>query len=99
LAGGNRYTPLDLQSSILNKGAVYIDSLAWSKRFKDYQRVDMKVTFKVNKKKSTLMWFVSIENVLNRRNIFRQVFNQDEGKVVEEYQLGLFPYGGFRIEF
>lgn len=99
MAGGNRYTPIDLQASILEKNAVYIDELAWTKRFKDYQKLDVKVTFKLNKKRSTQMWFVSIENVLNRRNIFRQVFNEDEGKVLEEYQLGLFPYGGYRIEF
>lgn len=99
LAGGNRYTPIDLQASILSKGAVYIDALAWSERFKDYQRLDMKVTFKMNKKRSTQMWFVSVENLLNRRNVFRQVYNEDAQKVVEEYQLGLFPYGGYRIEF
>lgn len=99
IAGGNRYTPIDLQASLLSKEAVYIDSQAYSQRFKNYEKVDVKLTFRLNKKRSTQMWFISIENVLNRRNIFRQVFNEDEGKVVEEYQLGLFPYGGYRIEF
>jgi hypothetical protein len=99
LAGGNRYTPIDLSASIMEKNAVYIDELAWTKRFKDYQKLDVKVSFKLNKKRSTQLWFVSIENVLNHRNIFRQVFNEDQGAVVEEYQLGLFPYGGYRIEF
>ena len=99
LAGGNRYTPIDVQASIINKGPVYIHDQAYSKRFKDYQRLDMKLTFKMNKKRSTQLWFISVENVLNRRNVFRQVYNEDEQKVREEYQLGLFPYGGYRIEF
>ncbi|MEW6468243.1 MAG: TonB-dependent receptor [Bacteroidota bacterium] len=98
-AGGNRYTPLDIPLSIQEKSAVYIDSLAYSGRFKDYQKVDFKVSFKSNKKRSTQSFFINIENIFNRRNVLRQVWDDAAQSTREEYQLGLFPYAGYRIEF
>lgn len=98
-AGGNRYTPLDIPQSIADKNAVYIDVLAYSQRFKDYQKIDFKVSFKTNKKHSTQSLFINVENILNRKNILRQVWDDSVQNVKDEYQLGLFPYAGYRIEF
>lgn len=98
-AGGNRYTPIDLNASIIQHDAVYIDSQAFSKQLKDYQRIDLKVSFKINQRRLTQTIFVNVENILNRKNVLRQVYNSDKQQVYSEYQLGLFPYGGFRIEF
>lgn len=98
-AGGNRYTPLDIPQSIMEKGAVYIDSLAYSKRFRDYQKIDFKISFKTNKKHSTQIFFIHVENILNHKNILRQVWDDKNQEVKDEYQLGLFPYAGYRIEF
>lgn len=99
LAGGNRYTPIDIDKSILYNYPVFVDSLAWSKKFKSYQKIDLKISYRINSKKASHYIFVHIENILNRKNILRQVYNNQQKAVVEEYQLGLFPYGGYRIEF
>lgn len=98
-AGGNRYTPIDIKASNATKDVVYLDKEAYSKKFDNYQRVDIKVSFKMNQKRVTQTFFINIENVLNRKNILREVYNSEKQAVVKEYQLGLFPYGGFRIEF
>ena len=98
-AGGNRYTPADLQQSILQRNAVYVDSLAFSRQFRDYQKVDVKISYRINQKKVSHYIFIHIENIFNHKNILQQVYNDTKQKMIEDYQLGLFPYGGYRIEF
>ncbi|MBI4930275.1 MAG: TonB-dependent receptor [Bacteroidetes bacterium] len=98
-AGGNRYTPIDIQQSILNKDVVYIDSLAFQNQFRDYQKIDFKISYRINTKKVSHYIFFHIENIFNRKNILQQVYNDNKKAITEEYQLGLFPYGGYRIEF
>ncbi len=99
LAGGNRYTPIDIPKSINEKETVYIDNEAFTKKFKDFSRIDLKVSFKINQKRVTQTWFVNVENVTNTKNILRQIYDTSKQEIVQEYQLGLFPYGGYRIEF
>lgn len=98
-AGGNRYTPMDLEKSNIAGTAVYIENEAFSKKFKDYSRFDLKLTYKTNRKKTSQSLFMSVENILDTDNILRQSFNRDTKSIQTEYQFGLFPYGGFRIEF
>ena len=98
-AGGNRYTPIDIPKSIEQKNAVYVDSLAFTGQFRDYQKIDFKISYRINSKKASHYFFVHVENIFNRKNILQQVYNDNKQVVVEEYQLGLFPYGGYRIEF
>ncbi len=98
-AGGNRYTPIDIQQSILHKSAVYIDSLAFNSQFRAYQKVDFKISYRINTKKASHYIFFHIENIFNRKNILQQVYNDNKQVISEEYQLGVFPYGGYRIEF
>ena len=98
-SGGNRYTPLDISASLTEHSAVYIDSQAYSKQFTGYQRIDLKVSFKLNQRRITQTLFVNVENIFNHKNILRQLYDNDKQQVVSEYQLGLFPYGGYRIEF
>ncbi len=99
IAGGNRYTPVDLQQSIQQTDAVYLYDQAYSKQFKNYQKLDLKISYRINKKRSSQYIFVNIENILNHKNVLQQVYSDSKKDMVEEYQLGLFPYGGFRIEF
>jgi hypothetical protein len=99
IAAGNRYTPVDLAASITEKHTVYIDSLAWSRKFKDYSKFDVKISFKINSKKATHVFLVHIENIFNRKNVLREVFDEGSGAMRTEYQLGVFPYGAYRIEF
>jgi hypothetical protein len=98
-SGGNRYTPIDMQQSIIHKSAVYIDSLAFSRQFRAYQKVDFKISYRINSKKASHYFFFHIENIFNRKNVLQQVYNDNKQVISEEYQLGIFPYGGYRIEF
>jgi len=98
-AGGNRNTPIDLEKSTIAGEAVYINSEAYTKKLKDYSRFDIKLSYKTNRKKTSQSLFVSVENIFDTKNILRQSYNSDTKSIQTEYQFGLFPYGGYRIEF
>jgi hypothetical protein len=98
-AGGNRYTPVNVAASIAERSAVYYDAQAFSLKFAPYSRLDFKVSFRVNQKKIAQIIFVNIENILNRQNILQQTYDPTSQSVKTQYQLGVFPYGGYRIEF
>ncbi|MGZ4060324.1 MAG: TonB-dependent receptor, partial [Bacteroidia bacterium] len=98
-AGGNRYTPIDLAKSNIVGYAVYIDDEAFSKKLKEYSRFDVKLSYKTNRKKTSQSLFVVVENIFNNPNILRQSYNADTKSIQTEYQLGLFPYFGYKIEF
>lgn len=99
LAGGNRYTPLDLERSALYNKAVYNDAEAFTKKYQNYSRFDVKISFKSNRKKISQVVFVVVENIFNTPNILRETYNSETHSINKEYQLGLFPYAGYRIEF
>ena len=98
-AGGNRYTPVDIASSMAERSQVYFDAQAYSLRFAPYSRLDFKVSFRMNRKKISQSFFVNVENILNHQNILQQTYDPTSESVKTQYQLGVFPYGGYRIEF
>ena len=98
-AGGNRYTPIDLEQSNLQGKTIYFDSQAFSKKQKDYSRFDVKLSYKTNRKKTSQIIFITVENIFGTQNILRESYNKKLQNIQKEYQLGLFPYGGYRIEF
>ncbi|MES2616310.1 MAG: TonB-dependent receptor [Bacteroidota bacterium] len=99
LAGGKRYTPIDLNRSQLEKRRVSIDAETFEKQFDPYFRLDFKVTYRRSGKRITQEWFVDIQNITNRKNIFIQGYDVTRGKITTQYQLGLFPNFNYRINF
>lgn len=98
-SGGKRYLPIDLAASQNSNQTEYIYSHAYEEKYKDYFRVDVKFGFKMNGKKITQEWAFDLQNILNRKNIFQQVYNPVKREVQTEYQLGIFPMMTYRINF
>jgi hypothetical protein len=99
LAGGNRYVPINVSASQQLGRAVYIGEKAFDERFKNFKKTDVKLSFKMNQKRISQSIFVSLENVFNTKNVLRQYYDPKLGQLKIEYQFGLFPIGGYRIEF
>lgn len=100
-AGGRYYTPTDLEASRITQSEVEIDELAFTERFDPYFRFDVKFGFKVNSKKRRVshQFFMDIQNVTNRDNIFARRYNRQTNEVNNAYQLGFFPDFMYRIQF
>ena len=98
-AGGNRYTPIDLEKSKRFDKAVLMTDKAFSQKLTDYSRFDAKLSYKMNRKKISQSIFIVVENIFGVKNILRETYSKEKQVIQKEFQLGLFPYGGYRIEF
>jgi len=91
VAGGKRYTPINMVASDLVGYAVYEDTLKNSLQFKDYFRADIKINYKLNTKKLTHEIGLDLVNVFGIENIFKLTYVGGNTGVREEYQLGFLP--------
>ena len=101
-AGGRYYTPINLELSQLvqfqvNKGDVY----AYSEKYSDFMRLDVKLGYTMNSKKRKISqsWSFDINNVTNRKNIFAERFNPSTNSINIAYQIGFFPNFVYRLQF
>jgi hypothetical protein len=99
LAGGQRYTPVNMEESISNGETVYEHDLAFSEQFKDYFRADIRFGFKLSSKKTDQEWVIDIQNVTDNENPLFQQVNLAQGTVETANQLGIFPMLQYRITF
>lgn len=99
IAGGRRYTPIDIELSKLFHKQVNIEGETFDKQFDPYFRLDFKLSYRRSGKKISQEWFVDIQNITNRKNVFVQGFNPQTGELNRQYQLGLFPNFNYRVNF
>jgi outer membrane receptor protein involved in Fe transport len=97
--GGKYLTPLDLEKSKLAGMAVYDESKAFSERQPDYFRMDAKIAYRKELKKSTLEFAIDFQNVTNHKNVFLQGYNARNNTISTEYQQGFFPVPMFKFTF
>ncbi len=99
LAGGRRYTPIDLDASIAAGDEVLNTSSAFNKQFDDYFRTDLKLSFRQNLKRLSQSWSVDLQNLFNNENVFGQSYNQRTEEINITNQLGFYPVIEYRLEF
>lgn len=98
-AGGQRYTPIDLQQSIIENETVYNEEDAYGAQFDPYFRADIRIGYKVSGKKVTQELALDIQNITNNQNPFGVQYDPSTQEVETTYQLGLFPMVLYRITF
>ncbi|MEI8135243.1 MAG: TonB-dependent receptor [bacterium] len=105
IAGGSAYTPIDtIKSALYNAagqfGIPYLDEAnAFGARNPIYSKLDTKIEFRQNLGSVSIIGFFTAENTLNNKNVLLHTYDPRNHSVKTIYQLGLFPYGGFRVEF
>lgn len=97
--GGMWSTPIDLEASRASGFAVYDNSMAFSDQLPAYWRTDIRIGFRKNKKKITEEFGLDFQNLFNRKNVFNRSFNNLSGNIENNYQVGIFPMGLYRITF
>ncbi len=101
-SGGRPYTPIDLEATRQNGGReVLLEEQAFSERYDAYFRWDVKFGFRLNGKKGkiTQQFFVDLQNVTNRKNVFEERYNEVTDQIDPVYQIGFFPDVLYRIQF
>jgi len=98
-SGGKRYTPIDLEQSILKKEEVLVESQTFAKQYDSFFKLDLKFSYKINRPKVSHLFELDIQNLTNEENIFTQEYNVNKEKVTTSFQRGLFPMALYRIYF
>lgn len=97
--GGQWYTPIDEDLSREAGYTIRKWDAAYSERRDDYMRFDLKISFRRNKRKTTRVWEIDIQNVTNTLNVTGDYWN-DSDQTIETYtQMGILPVLNYRIEF
>lgn len=97
--GGSPRTPIDIERSRRFGTTIRDGDLAFSERNPDYERIDFRVDFRQNLNGWAIISYVSMENLLNRKNILSQSYSPLRDRIEDVGQLGRFFIGGVRIEF
>ena len=100
-SGGRYYTPVDLAASRAAETDVRDESAYFSRRYAGYFRWDLKFGVQLNarNRKFSQSFFVDLQNLTNRENIFQERYNPVTGRVNTAYQSGFFPDVQYRIQF
>lgn len=98
-AGGQRYTPVDIDASALEGRTVYDEDRAYVLQLPDYFRADLRVAYRIQGRRTTQEWAIDIQNLTNRRNVQNILFDPAAGELVEVYSIGMLPMFQYRIYF
>jgi hypothetical protein len=100
-SGGRWYTPVDLEASRAVGFQILQDEQAFTQQYDDYFRWDVKLGFKLNSSKRKLFhqFFVDLQNVTNRENVFARQYNRLTNNVDQTNQIGFFPDFLYRVQF
>lgn len=98
-AGGRRYTPIDLEASILAGEEIRTDQLSYTQQYDPYARWDFKIGYKLNHKKYAQSIALDIRNVTGRENIFLESYNDRSKEIETTYQTGFFPVVLYSVYF
>lgn len=99
LAGGSRYTPIDLAASIEKGEEVRLEDQPFSAKGGDYWRFDVGLSYKINKQRLTHTILLDIQNVTGRLNTYSEYYDNDTQSIETYTQTGFFPVFNYRVEF
>ncbi len=99
LAGGRRFTPIDVAASKAINQPVFLYDQTFGLKHKDYFRTDFKVTFRINRPKLSHEIYFNVDNVFNVSNVFAEYYSTLSQDIVRINQLGLFPTFQYTITF
>jgi hypothetical protein len=98
-AGGLRSIPINIEASQEQGRTVYDYSRVYQERNNDYYRIDIRISFKMNRPKTGHLFALDVQNVTNRKNHFLEEYNPDSGQVEQAYQIGILPIVLWRMYF
>ncbi len=98
-AGGFREAPIDLTKSQALGAAVYKQKEAFSVQNAAYQRTDLRLSMKWNRKHTTSTLSLDLQNLANRKNVFGNFYDPLKQNITTINQNGLIPVLNYKIEF
>jgi hypothetical protein len=97
--GGQRQSEIDLPASQAAGEAVFVPGSFFTKVNSPYVRLDIGISLKTNRAKTTHTLSLDIQNALNKINIFSTFYNANRNKLETANQLGIIPILNYKVEF
>ncbi len=98
-AGGRYIQVVDLARSAASHSTVFDEGEAYTRQQAAYFRTDVKIGFKMNRKRATHELAIDLQNVTNHQNIFQQAYNPRTNRIGTAYQQGFLPVPFYRLTF
>ena len=102
-AGGKRYGYVDLNRSAYLNELVYLDSNFNERKFYDYFRADVKISWKLNAKRTTHEIGLDLVNVANTKNLLSLTYapniaDPTAEPIATKTQLGFLPIFYYKVD-
>lgn len=102
--GGKRYSPANIAASNAVMDVVPDESRINSLQFAPYSRLDFRIAYKINAKKSAYEIAFDLINVMNTKNVLALTYAPDPANInadplVKNYQLGFLPLFYVKVDF
>lgn len=101
-AGGRTYGVVDTLRSVAIKDVAYVKGTENTLRFRPYYRFDIKISYRINRNKTSHEFTADLINIFDIKNVMRLSYVPNlssGGSVQREYQLGRLPFFYYRFEF
>lgn len=97
--GGRRFTPVDLQKSLERDSHYVYEDQINTLQTSPYFRLDLSLSYRINKPDFSHALFIDVQNVMNRQNELGQYYNSEKNKIETATLAGMIPSVNYRIEF
>lgn len=102
--GGKRYSPVNLAASNAVMDVVADDNKVNTLQFDPYNRLDLRIAYKINGKKAAYEIALDLVNIMNTKNVLALSYAPDPANVnadplIKNYQLGFLPLFYVKVDF
>lgn len=102
--GGKRYSPINVAASNAVMDVVAQDDKVNTLQFAPYNRLDLKISYKINGKRFGTEIALDLVNVLSTKNILALSYAPDPADynadpLIKNYQLGFLPLFYVKVDF
>jgi outer membrane receptor protein involved in Fe transport len=102
--GGKRYSPVNRKASDAIMDVIPQDDKVNTLQFPDYNRVDLRISYKINGKRIGTEIALDLVNIMNAKNVLALSYAPDPADLtkdpwVRNYQLGFLPLFYVKFDF
>lgn len=97
--GGDRYTPVDEEKSLIEHDIKFDETRAYSKKFNPSLNGDISFSYRINKKKISHEFSIKMLNVGMRTGMHFYQYNEKTHKIEKEDGSGMIPNISYKIYF
>lgn len=99
LIGGQRYSPIDLDASVIAGHEITNELEPFSAKGDDIFRTDFSIGLRRNRKHTTTEWKIDVQNILNNQTVLGEYYVHATQSITRSTQLGMLPTVSYKVSF